>query len=188
MFRNESLWKRHWQIQKVLQMEIFSQWLTNNQCNLLDSLSFYTMFQLKILETSVEKPESGRIQENSSSDRNIISPFFFLFSEMCLGSELTNSQGIYSNGQIHKIMYDLWLCLIFMVFRSIHWGGSPAKKNRVFNVSRCKNFAFYIYILHISHCEDVFWHNTSFSAALCASLNYKVRVRGFFFEEERLFC
>lgn len=37
----------------------------------------------------------------------IISPHFFLFSEMCLGSELTNSQGIYSNGQIHKIMYDL---------------------------------------------------------------------------------
>lgn len=49
---------------------------------------------MKILETSIEKPESGRIQENSSSDGTIISPHLFLFSEMSLGSELTNSQGI----------------------------------------------------------------------------------------------
>lgn len=65
------------------------------------------MFQLKMLETSVEKPESGRVQENSNRDGNIISPHFFLFSEMGFGSELTNSQVIYSNGRIHRIMYDL---------------------------------------------------------------------------------
>lgn len=98
-------------------------WLTNNQCNLLHSLTFYTMFQVKILETSIEKPEGGRVQENSSSDRNIISPHLFLFSEMSLGSELTNFQGIYSNAEIHKIMYDLWLYLFFW-YSGVFIGGT----------------------------------------------------------------
>lgn len=73
---------------------------TNNQCNLLDS--FYAEN-----ETSFEKPEGGRVQENSSSDGNIISLHLFLFSEMSLDSELTNSQGVYSDGEIHNIIYDL---------------------------------------------------------------------------------
>lgn len=156
-------------------------WLTNNQCNLLHSLAFFTMFQLKILQTSVEKPAGGRVQENSNSGGNTISLHLFIFSEMSFGSELTNSQGIYSNGETHKIMYGLWLCLIFVVFRSIHWWDSPTKENRVLNVSQGKKFAFYIYIFHISHCEGVFWHNTSFTAALCASSSSKVRVREVFF-------
>lgn len=61
------------------------------------------MFQLKILETSVEKPEGGRVQENSSNGGSAISPHLFTFSEMPLGSELTNSKGIYSNGETQMV-------------------------------------------------------------------------------------
>lgn len=61
------------------------------------------MFQVKILETSIEKPEGGRVQKNSSNSGNTISPHLFTFSEMPLGSELTNSKVIYSNGETQMV-------------------------------------------------------------------------------------
>lgn len=60
----------------------------NNQCNLLHSLAFFTVFQLKILETSIEKPEGGRVQKNSSNGGNTISPHLFTFSEMPLNLQI----------------------------------------------------------------------------------------------------
>lgn len=81
------------------------------------------------------------------------------------------------------------LCMIFdyayfLWYSGVFIGGTVQQRKTeylMFHNVKTLHLTFYICVLHISQCEDVFSHNTSFSAALCASLSYKVRVRKVFF-------
>lgn len=133
-------------------------WLTNNQCNLLHSLAFYTMFQLQILETvfrNLRVEEFKRI----AVVMEIQSVLIFFFSVKCLLVVSLQIPKVYTAIERFIKLWMIFDYAYFLWYLGVFTGGTVQQRKTeyvMFHNVKTLHFTFYVCILHISQCKNVF--------------------------------